>query len=34
MPLIVCSKCGCVENTHLVNKNYIPTLYDYSRGES
>lgn len=34
MPLIVCSKCGCVENTHLVNKDYIPTLYDYSGDES
>ena len=34
MPLIVCSKCGCVENTHLVNKDYIPTVYNYNGDES
>lgn len=31
MPLFICSKCGCIENNHLVNKSetYIPTVYNY-----
>ena len=35
MPLIICSKCGCIENTHLVNKSepYVPTVYNYDDDE-
>lgn len=36
MPLFICSECGCVENSHLVNKSetYIPTVYNYVGDES
>lgn len=29
MPLFVCEKCGCLENSHLVNKNLLETKYNY-----
>lgn len=36
MPLFICSKCGCVENNHLVNKSepYVPTVYNFEGEES
>lgn len=36
MPLFLCSKCGCIENSHLVNKTetYVPTVYNYEGDES
>ena len=36
MPLFICSKCGCIENNHLVNKSmpYVPTVYNYEGDES
>lgn len=35
MPLIICNKCGCIENTHLSNKfePYVPTIYNYDGDE-
>lgn len=36
MPLMICGKCGCIENTHLVKDKpgvdvqYIPTIYNYT----
>lgn len=29
MPLFICNKCGCIENSHLVNKNLLETKYNY-----
>ena len=36
MPLFICNKCGCIENSHLVNKSepYIPTVYNYDGNEN
>lgn len=33
MSLFLCSRCGCIENTNLVNKNYEPTLYHFNGDE-
>lgn len=30
MPLFICSECGCVENSHLVNKSGTKTRYNYN----
>lgn len=32
MPLFICNKCGCIENSHLVNKSepYISVVYNYN----
>lgn len=33
MSLFLCSRCGCIENTNLVNKNYEPTLCHFNGDE-
>ena len=30
MPLFICSECGVVENSHLVNKSRKETRYNYN----
>ena len=33
MSLFLCSRCGCIENTNLVNKTYKPTLCHFNGDE-
>lgn len=33
MSLFLCSRCGCIENTNLINKEYKPTIYQFNGDE-